>query len=259
MNFLNDRITVAFRNDKALKHKPIISEREFPVVNVFYDENHTYTVLDLSNKDVFKKYICMLSAYIIDRYETKILKRIILKKYPEIPHITVNEILKLRENENIFERKKVVEGILKEYFAENTEGNVEGIVNFRLYEYEKILNSMAENMVDLYYLNREYDDFVELLRYFISVQTSRPELVYIVVNKCGMYSVLDQREKDITKETMAELVPPEETESIAYDDLLISMLISLAPEKIIIKNCENIKNKQLFETIEKVFESVKYK
>lgn len=256
---MKDRITVAFRNDKVLERQPIISEREFPVVNIFHDENHTYTVLDLSNKEVFKRYIRALSGYIIERYETKILKRIILKKYPEIPHITVNEILKLKDNEDELERCAVLEAKLKEYFIENASGSVEGLVNFRLYEYEKILNSMAENMVDIYYLNREYDDFVELLKYFISVQSSRPELVYIVVNKYGMYSVLDQIGSDITKETMAELIPPEESESIAYDDLLISMLISLAPERIVIKNRENIKNKQLFETIEKVFEMVEYR
>lgn len=256
---MNDRIMVGFRNDKALQREQVMSEREFPVVKIFYDDNHTYAVIDMSNKDVFRKYIRALSRYIIDRYETKILKRIIAKNYPEIPHITVNEILKLKENENIAERRMVVEEILREYFSENNQGSVEGIVNFRLYEYKKILNSMAENMVDLYYLNREYDDFVELLKYFISVQTSRPELIFIIVNKYGMYNVLSDKRKDITKEVMADLVPPEEAENIAYDDLLISMLISLAPEKIIIENKENIKNQQLFETIEKVFETVIYR
>ena len=249
---------VGFRNDKALKSERVISEREFPVVKIFYDDNHTYAVMDTSNKVVFEKYIRVLSRYIIDKYETKILKRIIIKNYPEIPHAIVNEILKLKENENIGERRAVVEDILREYFTENNQGNVEGIVNFRLYEYKKILNSMAENMVDLYYLNREYDDFVELLRYFISVQTSRPELIFITVNKYGMYNVLDENREDITKQAVAELVPPEEAENIAFDDLLISMLISLAPEKIIVENEENIKNHQLFETIEKVFEKVIY-
>lgn len=249
---------VGFRNDKALKSERVISEREFPVVKIFYDDNHTYAVMDTSNKVVFEKYIRVLSRYIIDKYETKILKRIIIKNYPEIPHAIVNEILKLKENENIGERRAVVEDILREYFTENNQGNVEGIVNFRLYEYKKILNSMAENMVDLYYLNREYDDFVELLRYFISVQTSRPELIFITVNKYGMYNVLNESREDITKQAVAELVPPEEAKNIAFDDLLISMLISLAPEKIIVENKENIKNHQLFETIEKVFEKVIY-
>lgn len=256
---MNDRIMVGFRNEEALKRAKVVSEREFPVVNIFYDDNHTYAVVDMSDEKVFANYIRALTRYIIDRYETKILKRIILKNYPDIPHITVNEILKLKENENLTERRMVIEDILKEYFTENESGSVEGIVNFRLYEYKKILNSMAENMVDLYYLNREYDDFVELLRYFISVQTLRLELVFITVNSYGMYNVLNDNREDITKSALAEIVPPDEAENIAYDDLLISILISLAPKKIVVEHPENIKNKQLFETIEKVFENVEYK
>lgn len=250
---------VGFRNDKALKREQIISEREFPVTNIFYDKNHTYTVVDLSDDDEFKRYIKALSNYIIDKYETKILKRIINKNYPEIPNITVNEIIKLREDEDDTDRKRVVENILKGYFLENDSANVEGIVNFRLYGYKKLLNSLAENLVDIYYLNREYEEFIDLLKYFISVQSQRPELIYIKVNEMAMYTIFDENRHDITRQTLIEIISPKEAETVAYDDLLISMLISIAPKKIVIENKENIKNNQLFETIEKVFDDVVYK
>lgn len=249
---------VAFRNDKALKHEKIISEREFPVRNIFYDKTHIYTVVDLSNNDEFLRYIKALSSFIIDKYEAKILKRIINKNYPEIHNVTVAEIIKLKNEDGRCEREKIVENILKGYFLENKSGNVEGIVNFRLNAYKKNLNDMAEKLVDTYYLNREYDDFVELLRYFISVQSTRAELVYILVNDESMYTVLDESRNDITKQILAELVQPNEIKYATYDDLLISMLISIAPKKIVIKNREKIKNTQLFETVEKVFEKVEY-
>ena len=63
----------------------------------------------------------------------------------------------------------------------------------------------------------------------------------------------------VCKETVAEIVAPSDADEIANDDLLISMLISLAPKKIIVENKEKIKNEQLFETIEKVFLNVEYK
>ena len=256
---MNDHILVAFRNDKALMREEIISEREFPVTNIFYDKKHTYTVVELNNKSEFLRYIKALAEFIIDKYESKILKRIINKNYPEIPNVSVCEIIRLKDEDDKKERKRVVEKILEGYFLENDSGNVEGIVNFRLREYKKILNKMAERLVDIYYLNREYDDFIELLRYFISVQSTRCELVYIVVNDGAMYTVLDEEKNDITKKVLLELVPPEEIENVAFDDLLISMMISIAPKKIIIKNKEKIKNQQLFETLEKVFEKVEYK
>ena len=249
---------VAFKNDKSLKREKIISETEFSVTNIFYDKTHVYTVVDLSDNEEFSRYIRELSDFIIDKYESKILKRIINKSYPEIPTVAISEIIKLKSDEDLKIRKTVLENILKSYFLENDRGNVEGIVNFRLNEYKKILNNMAEKLVDTYYLNREYDDFVSLLRYFISVQSSRAEIIYIVVNDGAMYNVLDEEKQDITKEVLSELVPQNEIKYVTYDDLLISMLISIAPKRIVINNKEKIKNMQLFETVEKVFEKVEY-
>ena len=236
-----------------------MSEREFPVTNIFYDKSHTYTVVDLSDNNIFTKYIKALANFIIEKYESKILKRIINKNYPEIPNITVKEIIQQKTDEDLDERKRVVEKILRGYFAENKSASVEGIVNFRLNEYKMKLNTLAENLVDIYYLNREYEDFIELLRYFVSVQDCRPEIIYIKVNEMAMYTVLNEKKHDITRQTLVEIISLKDAESVAYDDLLISMLISLAPKKIIVENKENIKNTQLFETIEKVFENVEYK
>ena len=70
--------------------------------------------------------------------------------------------------------------------------------------------------------------------------------------------LLDESGKNITKEIIRDLVPESELKNISYDDLLISMMISVAPKKIIVKNKENIKNKQLFKTLEKAFLNVSY-
>ncbi len=256
---MNNLIRVSFRNDKALASQKIVSQREFPIKAVFCDDKHTYTLVDYSNPDKFDAYIKALAAYILSKYESKILKRIITKNYPEIPYFTVNEILKTKDDVDYHERVEVVENILKDYFRENKNGNIEGIVNFRFYKYEKILNALSEDLVDIYYLNREYEDFIELLRYFISVQDARPQIIYLIVNKYGMYTILNEKRQDITNRCLAEFFSPEDVRRDGYDDLLISILITLAPEKIVVENKENIKNKQLFETIEKVFEKVLYK
>jgi len=250
---------VGFRNDKTLMREKIISEREFPVKTVFYDEKYTYAVVDLSDKEVFDKYIEALSSYIVSKYEGKILKRTILKNYPDISPFMVSEIINLKDDIDDSKRIEVVENILKGYFSENSRGNLEGIINFRFCEYEKMLNSLADELVDIYYLNREYEEFIELLRYFISVQTARPSMIYLIVKEEGMYAILNENKEDITKRCMAEFLRPDEVTGVGYDDLLISLLITLAPEKIVVLNRENIKNNQLFETIEKVFLQVEYK
>ncbi len=256
---MNNLIRVSFRKDKALENQKIVSQREFPIKTVFYDEKYTYAVVDFSNPSEYDKYIKALAKYIIERYEAKILKRIIQKNYPDIPVYTVNEIVKTKDDVENQDRAEVVEKILKGYFEENTNCNVEGMVNFRFYEYEKNLNALSEDLVDIYYLNREYEEFIELLKYFVSVQNVRPNIIYLIVNRYGMYTILNQKRQDITNRCLSEFISPDDIRCEGYDDLLISILITLAPEKIVVENKKNIKNKELFETIEKVFESVEYK
>ena len=256
---MNDHIMVAFKNDKSLSRQKIISEDAFSVTNVFYDKTHIYTIVNFGNDDEFFCYIDALAEFIIDKYESKILKRIIKVNNPEISNMAVKEIIELKDDEGREERKRIITDILKEYFSNHENGNVEGLVTFRLEEYKKSLLEISEKLIDMYYLNKEYEDFIELLRYFISVQNTRAEMVYIVVNDGEMYSVLDEEKHDITKEVLKELVPKNEIKYVTYDDLLISMLISIAPKRIIVNNKEKIKNIQLFETVEKVFEKVEYK
>ncbi len=256
---MNSCITVGFRNDKRLKNSEVLSANVFPVEDVYCDGSHTYAVLDTADKLLFERYITTLSDYIMEKYENKILKRIISKKYSDIPNVTINEIIKLKHEEDSSERRTVLTENLKGYFSENISGSVEGIVNFRLGNYKNQLNSLADEIVDIYYLNREYEDFIELLRYFISVQNERTDRIYIVVNKDGTYTVLDRKRKDITVEALSEIVTVKDAKELEHEDLLLSVLISLAPEKIIVENREYIKNKQIFETVEKVFEKVEYK
>ena len=256
---MNSCITVGFRNDKNLKGSEVLSVREFPVEDIYSSGDRTYAVLDTADRLLLERYIDALSDYIIKKYEDKILKRIISKKYPDIPCITINEILKLKFDEDEKERKEVLSENLKGYFSENISGSVEGIVNFRLCNYKKHLSTLADEIVDLYYLNREYDDFIEMLRYFISVQSDRMDRIYIVVNEDGTYTVLDRMRNDITSESVSEIVNIDDTAELAHEDLLLSVLISIAPEKIIVENKEYIKNKQIFETVGKVFEQLEYK
>ncbi len=255
---MNNLITVSFRNDKILKNENLVSANEFSVKSISANDRRICAQVDLKTTEEFDEFVNALSGYIIKKYEPKLLKKTIKDVYPEIPDFTVNEIVKTKKDDDTAERKRVVGSILKDYFSKNDNGSIEGLVTFRLSEYKKMLYSLSEELVDEYYLTREYEDFLELLRYFISVQEIRPEKVYVCVNKYGMYGVLNEAREDITNRCAAEFLRGDEVRAENFDDLLISILITLAPKKIIVQNSENIKNKQLFETIESVFEKVEY-
>ena len=66
--------------------------------------------------------------------------------------------------------------------------------------------------------------------------------------------ILNRRRKDITDLYFDELIKSEEP--LTDEDIILSELISIAPEKIVIHDkCENEK---IYETISKIFENVVY-
>ena len=102
---------------------------------------------------------------------------------------------------------------------------------------------------------REYEEFIRLLKYFVSIQENRPPAVNVLVRAEGVYELFDSNGRNITKKCLMEFLTDENVISeVNFDDLLISMLITLAPKKIIVHGSEKITNKELFLTIERVFE-----
>ena len=111
---------------------------------------------------------------------------------------------------------------------------------------------MAEKSI----IEQEYNDFINLLKYFVNIQTSRPKLVHVIVLSSGSYELVSEEKENITKKAMSDFVDIDDLpDNINYDDLLISMLITLAPKSVVVHNAKLIKNKELFKTIDLVFDN----
>lgn len=263
--FLNECIHLGFRNDKALLDEKILSESEFPLKIFCEEDGHIYVILNYGkNKVVLEKYTDALADYIINRYEKKLVLEMLSKKYEEIPSFTKGEILKgISEFDTDSDvgkkcRQEIIKEELYDYFKEFKKGSIEGLLIFRMPKYLQLLDAFAEQLMESYYAEREYEEFIGLLKYFVSVQTERPSITHLVVKKIGGYSVLDEKKKDITAKCISDFAPLDELGYNNFDDLLISILITLAPQKIIVHNSEYIKNDELFKTISRVFENVRY-
>ena len=262
---MNGQILLGFRNEKALLNERILSGHEFPVEILSEEQTHLSAALTCGdNKKIFENYLLALADYMICRYEKKLLSRMIQKKEEGIKSFQVQDILAHLSmiDDDAFlgreARKKAIYKSLYQYFKEHQFAHIEGLVTFRLQEYQSMLMDVAEKLLEMYFVQKEYEEFVSLLRYFVNVQNGRPPLSHLVVHIDGVYSLLDEEGIDITAECLSDFVRPEEVGKENADDLLISILITLAPEKIIVHGGQNIKNAELFRTIDKVFDKVEY-
>jgi putative sporulation protein YtxC len=153
------------------------------------------------------------------------------------------------------EKQKVALDLNKilEYIIENTDIVLEGFLRFRLKELNADLEDIVDRVVEEYLIEREYDEFIKLLKYFVEIQESRIEIVNIVIEDNGTYCMYDSSYNEITDELIQDIAGEVLTGEVSYDDLLVSSLITLAPRYIVIHNLSNVRNKEIIDTIRNVF------
>lgn len=206
-----------------------------------------------------------LADFIIRQYEEKLINRTINSNYCYFNTFEKKEILKqaikiIQNEESTFintlfqiRRRNVIIRKLLDYFENSNKIILDGFVNFRLKDYMKDLEDIVDKAVDEFLMEREYREFIRLLRYFVDIQDPKFNMIHVVAGFDGRYSLFDENRKEITNECIREFINEISGGDINYDDLLVSSLITLAPKSIMIHCIGLFKNKELLETIRNVF------
>lgn len=203
----------------------------------------------------------ILSKVIIKEYEKKILLRLIeqnycyFNKYDKLAiYKNALQNIDLDNKAIVSYRNSIIYTKLKEYLNTSNDIVIDGFVNFRLREYEEELQEIIDIAVEDFLVEKEYQEFIKLLKYFVSVQVPRYNVVHIRRKNNG-YIILNEQEKDITEECIAEFKNEYAAADFKLDDLLLSAMISMAPNKIYVHQAEKIENKELLRTLESIFEN----
>jgi putative sporulation protein YtxC len=203
----------------------------------------------------------ILCDSIIKNYEENLLLKIINSNYFFNPHEKkkVMEISKVIINgeqnyKNHSYQKKLIYRRLWEYLKANNEIILDGFVNFRAKEYVKYLEDIAEKAVDNFLIEREYQEFIKLLKYFVDMQEPKLEAVHILSGFDDRYIILDHKQNEITNDCIKEFLSEVPEGEMNFDDFLVSSLITIAPIRIYIHIEDNLKNKELLQTIKNVFD-----
>ncbi len=149
--------------------------------------------------------------------------------------------------------KKEILTILMDFLEEHNELILEGFIQFRLQSYKKSLERVVEHVVKEYETQKEYNEFIKLLRYFVEMQESKIDIIHVVGMPDKTFKIFDEYKDEITKQCIEEFQNDLQVNEVNFDDLLVSSLITIAPQNIVIHGFENIENKHLLETINNVF------
>lgn len=237
------------------------------LLNCEINKNNKFKKNPINTLNIFHHYIAnVIADYIINYKEVKNLEKIIQQQYhyfnpQERKKILDLSISALNEKEgyylstSLYKMSKKVRFIeeIVDYMQHYNELIIDGFIRFRLKYYMEDLREAVDAGVEDYLMEKEYNEFIRLLQYFVDIQEPKIQTMHILIDEKHRYSLLDTDYNYIQNEYLEELATEFLDGEIKYEDLLISSLITIAPTRIYIHHMEDAANQEIMDTIQKVF------
>ena len=237
-----------------------ISKLEFP--NIYYCKKsfNIYENVVMHYKDEnIDKFENIVTTLIVDTirmfFEEKILKRIININYfyfdeceRNIIYSECSELLKQDEEEI----KETIFGNIKEYIKDNRNIVLEGVVNFRISDYVKILDSIVDMAVNKYIIEREYKEFINLLKVYVNSTSTKADIIHLIYIN-GESILLDNKKNIIKIDRNINNTKYLSDISFSSNDISLNTLLNLLPKSLKIHIVD--KEDEFINTLKLIFDS----
>lgn len=210
-------------------------------------------------EDEVDKFINVVTNIIIDTiinfYQEGIIKRLINVNYfyfdefeKNIIYDNCEEFLE-QEMEDLFETIFLE---IKKYLETNRNIVLEGVVNFRISGYVKILDNIVDMAVNKYIIEKEYKEFISLLKIFINTTNPKSEILHLIYIN-GESILLDKNKNIIQLKDKIDNMKYLSDISFSSNDLALNTLLSMLPKEIDIHIID--KEDDFINTLKLIFEN----
>ena len=236
--------------------KPVaISKNQF--------KNYKNIIIHYSGNDNTKfvhEVSCILSCLVIDELEESFLKMILLKNYFYFNSTEMKHILELcyeifSDDFNTYFDKKhnLLIDSFENYLITNKSIILTGFINFRIKNYMTILEDVVDEAVNSFVVEKEYLEFISLLKMYVNSQNSNCDVVHLIYNKNNS-TLLDKDKNQINVSDDIFKAKYLSDISFSSNDYALNTLLTLVPKKIhihLIDNCID----EFIHTISLIFEN----
>jgi len=237
-------------------------------IDSIYISNHKFKIYEnvivhfmSENTDFFyDKIASILTNAIIHFYQEKLLKRILEYNYfyfslPEKKIILQisNDFIEedaITTDDNFF----AIYYAILDYIKQNKSLVLDGFVNFRLQNYMKNLDYIIDISVNKYLIEKEYNEFVSILKLYVSMTPFNSPLIHLIYHN-GESILLDIDKNIIPVED--EIFKAKYLSDISFssNDYALNTLLNLTPKKLIIHLIDNEHNDEFINTLKLIFEN----
>ncbi len=213
------------------------------------------------NLDLFyKDFSNILTSAIIEFYEKDIIKHIINSNYFYFTDIEqrkifdiVNDYIYNGELTESYIRKDSIKLACIEYFSCNKSVVLDGFVNFRINGYIKIIDYIVDMAVNKFVIDREYTEFIDLLKCYINSKDYGANVVHLIYQNQESI-LLDEFKKTI--ELDDSILNSKYLSDITFssNDYTLNTLLTLLPRKIYIHLVDGVQD-EFINTLKLVFDN----
>lgn len=148
-------------------------------------------------------------------------------------------------------KQKIAEAVLH-CFDEYSDLHLDGMIRFRMQAYMEELKELVDYAVDEFVMDKQYQEFITLLKYFVFVQEAKIPTVHLIHRGDYAFTLLDERLHPIETKQMEGVVLEMLDQDLNYEDMIVSTLITVSPQTIFIHTQEW--DMQVIRTIRQIFE-----
>lgn len=212
------------------------------------------------NSLFIKKISSILSFLVIDELEDDFIKKLILQNYFYFDCNERNQILNFcfdinaKDLSNIFNKKfKALFDSFYCFLSSNKSLVLKGFTNFRIKSYLEILDEIVSDGVNQFIIEKEYTEFISLLKLYINSQTANCEIIHMIYSSSESI-LLNENKEVITISNDSFNAKYLSDITFSSNDYTLNSLLTLIPKKIYIHLIDSSID-EFIHTIQSIFEN----
>ncbi|MBS4023567.1 MAG: putative sporulation protein YtxC [Dethiobacter sp.] len=204
------------------------------------------------------KLVDLLTSFIAGSQAGPYLNDILRHNYFYFPRHERQQIInfaeKIMEKENDGPKEQEIKNEisvqLESCLLEHDYLNIHGLIVFRLGKWLTYLRNCLDLAVDEFLMEKEYQEFIKLLKYFVQLQEPKVYQIHVTIDEQGNLLLFDQNHNIIDDSgNGVQWENPGDKE-----DMLVSTLITVAPQRIVLHKQVYVQYPKATDTLKHVFE-----
>ncbi|WP_274363460.1 putative sporulation protein YtxC [Paenibacillus thermotolerans] len=211
-----------------------------------------------------KSVASVLASYMMTAYEEQVMARLIHKEMnsaanEDIASVAVHckqlltmDVEEWGTKDGCPQRQTKLASLIEAYLRDEKYLHFEGFLRFRAGPYVEELRDTVSYAVDEWMMERQYQEFIALLKYFVYIQEAKIPVAHLVHKGNHEFTLLNEQMKPIDTKQMDQFVVELIDKDINYEDVIVSTLITVSPGKLLIHT--KAPELQVIKTILTIFE-----